>query len=66
MVIWGACVNHQTFNSQKTLYHGKNTISIKRAKQKNVNKCFSLFFPSRQSFLKNKGIKLENKDNLLT
>lgn len=33
MVIWGAFVNHRTFNGQKTLYHGKNSISVKRAKQ---------------------------------
>lgn len=46
------------------LYHGKNSISIKRTKQKNGNKCFSLFFLSRQRFLKTKWIELENKDNL--
>lgn len=30
---------------------------------KEQNKCFLLFFPSRQRFLKNKWIELENKDD---
>lgn len=38
MVIWGACVNHLTFNGQKTLYHGKNSISIKVALSKELNR----------------------------